>query len=220
MAMLMPPLSRRPREDDPVVGPTGVGVVLAAGAGRRLGHDAPKPLVTDAAGVTWLERSIAALRGGGAREVYVVVGADAAAVEAAVPPGCRTVFATDWAEGMGASLRAGLTAVERDCPTADAVVVMLVDTPGVGADVVRRLTDRATPEALARAVYDGVPGHPVVVGRRHWRGVMDVAAGDRGARDYLSAAEVELVECGDVGSGDDIDTPEALGAWSRQADHP
>jgi CTP:molybdopterin cytidylyltransferase MocA len=200
-----------------VVGPTRVGLVLAAGAGLRLRHDAPKPLVTDAAGVTWLERSVAALRDGGADEVYVVVGADATAVEAAVPPGCRTVSAPEWAEGMGASLRAGLTAVERDCPRADAVVVMLVDTPGVSAAVVSRLTARATSEALARAAYDGVPGHPVVLGRGHWRGVIAVAAGDRGARDYLSAAEVELVECGDVGSGEDIDTPDALGEWSRRS---
>jgi nicotine blue oxidoreductase len=220
MAVLMPSLSRRLREDEPVVGPAVVGLVLAAGAGRRLGHGIPKPLVTDWAGVTWLERSVAVLRDGGASEVYVVVGAEAAAVESAAPPGCRTVSAPDWGEGMGASLRAGLTAVANHSPGAHAVVVMLVDTPGVGADVIRRLTERATSQALARATYDGSPGHPVVLGREHWRGVVRVAVGDRGARDYLSAAGVELVECGDVGSGEDIDTPEAFAEWSRQARPP
>lgn len=195
-----------------------VGIVLAAGAGVRLGLHTPKPLVTDAAGATWLELSVKALHGGGVRLVCVVVGADAAAVAAAVPPGSRTVPAPDWHEGMGASLRAGLRAAELHSPDAQAVVVMLVDTPGVGADVVRRLVERAcTGEEVARAVvraaYDGRPGHPVLIGRAHWAGVLDSAGGDRGARDYLATVDVQLIECGDIGSGDDIDTPAALDRW-------
>lgn len=201
--------------------PVIVGIVLAAGAGVRLGLDVPKALVADVRGLTWLERSVAALRAGGAELVYVVVGAQAAAVEAAVPPGCRTVFAPDWKEGMGASLRAGLGAVGLHSPSAAAAVVMLVDTPGVGPAVVRRLLARAganpdVPEVVVRAAYADKPGHPVVLGRAHWSGVLDSAAGDRGAREYLSTVRVELVECGDIGSGDDIDTPAALAVWSRQ----
>lgn len=192
-----------------------VGVLLAAGAGSRLGLGTPKALMTDERGGSWLDRSVAALREGGIPLVYVVVGAEAAAVEAAMPAGCRTVQAPDWQEGMGASLRAGLEAVQLHPAPADAVLVMLVDMPGVGADVVRRLAARAEPAVLARAAYGGVPGHPVLIGREHWRGVLAVAAGDRGAREYLQSADVDLVECGDIGSGDDIDTPEALESWRR-----
>ena len=61
--------------------------------------------------------------------------------------------------------------------------------------------------ALLRAAYDGQPGHPVVLGRDHWAGVSAVADGDRGARDYLSAQAVRLVECADIGSGMDVDHP-------------
>lgn len=181
----------------------------------RLGR--PKPLVTDPAGRTWLERAVTALQEGGADLVYVVLGAERAAVEAGIPPGCLAVHCPDWQEGMGASLRAGLTAVQLHSPNAEAVVVMLVDTPGVGADVVRRLLARRATDALARAAYDGSPGHPVLIGRAHWGGVLDVAAGDRGARDYLRAADVTLIECGDIGTGEDIDTPDALDRW-RLAD--
>jgi CTP:molybdopterin cytidylyltransferase MocA len=56
-------------------------------------------------------------------------------------------------------------------------------------------------------------GHPVLIGRDHWSGVRDVAAGDRGARDYLSRREVRLLECSDLGSGEDVDTPAGLAAW-------
>ena len=194
-------------------GAQAAGLLLAAGAGLRLGLGKPKALVTDKEGRSWLERSVTALSEGGATPVFVVVGADAVAVEAAMPAGCLTVEAVDWQEGMGASLRSGLTEVALNFPTTAAVVVTLVDTPGVGPEVVRRLLERASPDALVRAAYGGVPGHPVLLGREHWRGVLEQAAGDRGARDYLGSADVELVECDDIGSGTDIDTPAGLNSW-------
>jgi CTP:molybdopterin cytidylyltransferase MocA len=188
-----------------------VGLLLAAGEGRRLGR--PKALIEDRDGSTWLERSVAALRDGGVSDVYVVVGAASADVAAAVPAGCRVVHAASWTEGMGASLHAGLTAVSAEHGDADAVLVMLVDTPGVGPDVIRRLTSRSGPEALARAAYGSEPGHPVLLGRHHWPGVLEVASGDRGARDYLRSHPVTLVHCADIGTGDDVDTAEALAHW-------
>jgi CTP:molybdopterin cytidylyltransferase MocA len=190
-----------------------VGLLLAAGEGRRLGR--PKALVEDRDGSTWLERSVAALRDGGVSDVYVVVGAAHPEVSAAVPAGCRVVHAAHWAEGMGASLHAGLVAVSVEPGDADAVLVMLVDTPGVGSDVVRRLTSDSGPDALARAAYGSEPGHPVLIGRHHWEGVLEVAGADRGARDYLRAHRVTLVQCADIGTGDDVDTAEALRAWNR-----
>jgi CTP:molybdopterin cytidylyltransferase MocA len=189
-----------------------VGLLLAAGAGRRLGR--PKALLDDGGGRTWLDRSVAALRDGGLAHVYVVVGAAGAAVAAAVPVGCEVVQASSWAQGMGASLHAGLTAVSAE-EDADAVLVMLVDTPGVGPEVVRRLLERSTPDVLARAAYDAEPGHPVLIGREHWPGVLEVARADRGARDYLGTHPVMLVECADIGTGDDVDTTEALARWGH-----
>jgi len=189
-----------------------VGLVLAAGEGRRLGQ--PKALVTDPDGRTWVRRTVDTCREGGVGTVYVVVGAAAADVRREIPEDCVVVVASDWAEGMGESLKAGLAQVAADQSAADAVVVTLVDTPGVTSAVVRRLARTAEVDGLARASYDGVPGHPVVLGRSHWPGVLAVAAGDRGARDYLKVQHVSLVECRDVGSGADIDTLEALGKWT------
>jgi CTP:molybdopterin cytidylyltransferase MocA len=186
--------------------PAVVGLLLAAGEGKRFG--APKALARTPSGTTWVAESVLALVEGGVRSVYVVVGAAAEEVSRQVPGGVHVVHATDWEEGMGASLRAGLAAVEAADPAALAVVVMLVDTPDVGADVVRRLAVHAGPAALARAAYHGHPGHPVLLGRGHWAGVSDLAVGDRGARDYLSQHEVELVECGDIATGRDVDTPD------------
>jgi len=194
-----------------------LGLVLAAGSGARLGL--PKALVADAHGQTWLARSVETLRSGGIETVYVVVGARADDVKAAAPRECQVIEAPNWAEGMGASLRTGLVTLQGDHPSADAVVVMLVDTPGVSADVVRRLTESVKATTLARASYNGKPGHPVLIGRAHWASARAGAQGDEGARGYLESAGVTLVECGDLGSGDDVDTPEALTRW-RQAESP
>ena len=185
------------------------GLLLAAGAGRRMGR--PKALVVGEDGVGWLPAAVRRLQEGGCRRVTVVLGAsaDEAAVllaEAAVDhTDLHLVVAPDWAEGMGASLRTGLAALD---PRADAVLLTLVDLPDVTADVVRRVVAAATgPGVLARAAYDGTPGHPVLLGREHWDGVRATASGDQGARDYLAARDVLLVECGDLATGRDVDTP-------------
>jgi molybdenum cofactor cytidylyltransferase/nicotine blue oxidoreductase len=181
------------------------GLVLAAGAGTRMG--VPKALVEDESG-PWLSRAVQALTDGGCDDVTVVLGA-AADQAAALVPGTATVVASDWADGMSASLRLGLTSLtDRDTQT-DAVLLTLVDLPDVGADVVRRLLDRAVgPTTLARAYYDGRPGHPVLIGRDHLTGVIASAQGDRGARDYFAAHPHQLVECGDLATGRDVDAPE------------
>jgi CTP:molybdopterin cytidylyltransferase MocA len=171
------------------------GLLLAAGAGRRYGG--PKALVDG-----WLSRSLDVLAAGGCRARTVVLGAEAERALGLVPGGIEVVVADDWEEGMGASLRAGL----RSLPPADAVLVHLVDLPDVSAAVVARVLAAATgPATLARAAYAGTPGHPVLLGRDHWAAIVEGAAGDRGARDYLAFHDVELVECGDLATGRDVD---------------
>ncbi|MFN8080549.1 MAG: nucleotidyltransferase family protein [Kineosporiaceae bacterium] len=200
-------------------GRRAVGLVLAAGAGRRMGG--PKALVTDEAGQPWVVRAARTLCDGGCAGLVVVVGAEAervaAIVNRAFDRDVTTVYAPGWRRGMGASLRTGLDAVRRLFPEAPAVLVGLVDTPGVSAEVVRRVLDAApiSPSSLARAQYHGNPGHPVLLGRDHWSGIQDAADGDVGARAYLADrlgavdGALTLIECGDLADGADIDHPPA-----------
>lgn len=179
------------------------GLLLAAGAGRRMGG--PKALKTDDDGTSWLARSVRTLVDGGCDAVTVVLGAGAEDARVHLEGlDVETVVADDWAEGMGASLRVGLRALGEE-PVA---VVSLVDLPDVGPQVVRRLLEAGTDqELLARAAYGGRPGHPVLLGREHWPAIIEQASGDQGARDYLAAHAVTLVECGDLATGRDQDRP-------------
>lgn len=186
---------------------TVAGVLLAAGAGRRYGG--PKALVRDADGTSWVRRRARTLLDGGCSPVVVVTGASPRKVAAELTGlDVVVVRATYWEEGMGASLRTGIAASAVDA-LVEAVLVALVDTPGLTGQVVERLVALGSGAVLAQASYAGAPGHPVVIGRDHWDGVLAVAEGDRGARDYLREREVQLVECDDVGDGRDVDVATA-----------
>ncbi|GEQ13956.1 hypothetical protein KLO01_20030 [Knoellia locipacati] len=186
------------------------GLVLAAGAGRRMGG--PKALLRlTPSGPSLVETAVTRLHDAGVGDVHVVVGSAAEQVTQRVErAGGIVVAATDWAEGMGASLRRGLEALTDT--GADAALLMLVDLPDVVAEVHARLLEAADDEgeltaALVRAAYDGLPGHPVLLGRAHWAAVRESAVGDSGARDYFRAQRPRLVECSDLATGRDIDRP-------------
>jgi CTP:molybdopterin cytidylyltransferase MocA len=172
-----------------------VGLVLAAGEGRRFGgpkqlaHVAGRPLIEHAlAAVRDLDRVVVVL---GARADEIRAGADLAGAEVVVCEG--------WAEGMGASLRRGLAAAAG----AGEVVIVLADQPFITPEVVARV--RAAPGDAARAVYDRAPGHPVVL-RRALLGRVDELRGDAGFRGVAMTG----VECADLADPTDIDTQEDL----------
>jgi CTP:molybdopterin cytidylyltransferase MocA len=189
-------------------GSATAGLVLAAGAGTRYGM--PKALVRSADGTPWVARAVDALRAGGCGTVLVALGAAADEAAALVPAGARIVRVADWADGLSATLRAGLAAAA-DTPAVQLVVVP-VDTPGLPATVVRRIVEEGRPlgpEALVRATYAGDPGHPVLLGRAHWSPLAAAVSGDRGAGRYLVERGVREVDCVDYWPGTDIDSPVA-----------
>lgn len=180
------------------------GIVLAAGGGSRYGR--PKALVRDTTGRPWVELAVDLLQSAGCHGVTVVLGASAETARDLVPPGVRVVVADDWASGLSATLRAGLTAAAES--PAVAALVTLVDLPDLPVSVARRVLDGGrAPDVLRQATFAARPGHPVLLGRDHWPALARSLAGDRGARPYLVAHGVTGVECGDLASGLDVDVP-------------
>lgn len=214
------------------------GILLAAGSGSRYGM--PKVLAHDG---VWLARALAALLDGGCDHVFLVVGAASVSPAALARASGGTwiggslpvsvVENEGWPEGMGSSLRAGLTAALAAESNPQLAVIHLVDTPDVGPEVVgrviRAVRERAQgsnePDAvnnhrrgsglrgdlrggLARANFGGLPGHPVAIGRRFWRELISSAEGDVGARGFLrDRDDVVAVECSDLATGQDHDEP-------------
>ena len=200
---------------------TVAGVLLAAGEGSRFGQ--PKALV-ELNGQTLAERGVGLLRAGGADPILVVTGAVPLELDRTL-----TVDNPQWRTGMGSSLRAALQALTEadrgpEIGTAiGAVVVALADQPLVGAEAVARLIAAYRGGAsVAVAAYDGQPRNPVLLAREHWPEVIATATGDQGARAFLRSRPelVTLVECGDTGRPDDIDTPADLARITAALTNP
>ncbi|SDQ61041.1 NTP transferase domain-containing protein [Microbacterium sp. cf332] len=177
-----------------------VGIVLAAGAGTRYGM--PKALATGPDGRPWLSAVVDALTAAGCAPILVMLGA---APEAPVPAGVAAHVVEDWRAGLSATVRAALSAASDS--DAEVAVILPVDVPDIPAAVVVRLLAAAggDPAARHRAVFDGRPGHPVVLGREHWDAAAGAASGDHGAGAYLARVGAISVECADLWHGRDVD---------------
>ena len=184
------------------------GLILAAGGGTRFGPE-PK-LLAELDGRPLLEHAIRAQCAVRELErVVVVLGAhaerllDRVEFERAEPVVCEA-----WSQGQAASLRRGVEEL-RD---AAKVIVTLGDEPLITPQVVARF---ASEPPGTQAVYDGHPGHPVVLGPDHLRALVSLT-GDRGARDLLAGGpKVELGGPGDMGR--DVDTTEDLERMRNEA---
>jgi molybdenum cofactor cytidylyltransferase len=178
--------------------------VLAAGASQRFGG-AKQLAVLD--GRPLLEHVLIAMAAAHLDRVVVVLGAHADEVIEGVPMhGAEPVVCPEWSEGLAASLRTGVAALE-GC---DAVAVALGDQPRLSAAAVARVvSQRGRDELAVRATYGGVPGHPVLLERTLLARVPELR-GDGGARDLLYGVPLREVACDGLGSPDDVDTPAEL----------
>lgn len=187
-------------------------LILAAGASARMGGR--DKLLEPVAGQPLLRRLAEAACTTGAR-VFVTLPPGADARRAALTGlDIDIVEVPDAAEGMAASLRAGIAALP---PGTAAVLVQLADMPEIGAEGLRAVLQaaEAAPGAILRATAeDGTPGHPVVFPKRFFP-QLKALSGDRGARDILKAHTGEVIAVPLPGRQalTDLDTPEDWADW-------
>ncbi len=166
---------------------TTTGVVLAAGASRRLGR--PKQLLPFEGG-TLLDATLRRVRECGFDQVIVTIGAAADEVLAAVDlSGVRVVRNTDPAGGCSSSLAAALPHVD---DSAEGLVLLLGDQPLVAPFTVRALVAATAGATIGACCYlDGI-GHPFWLGRKLF-GELAGLHGDKGVWKLISTAGDELV---------------------------
>ncbi|MDQ0767695.1 nicotine blue oxidoreductase [Pseudarthrobacter defluvii] len=213
------------------------GVLLAAGAGTRLGLG-PKALLPYQ-GRPLVEAVANTLLDGGCREVVVVLGAGAPQVTATAGlEGYRVVINPEWQSGLGSSFLLG----NQSADPADHLLIALVDQPGLTAATVQRLLARHGPGRITAAAYrrllpeGALPdirgrediagpednrgqagqlrrGHPLLIDASLREAVCATVTGDAGARGFLRSHPelVDEVDCSDQSTGEDVDTPDQLG---------
>ncbi|WP_269715190.1 nucleotidyltransferase family protein [Caulobacter sp. NIBR2454] len=186
-------------------------IVLAAGLGSRFGGG---KLVSDFEGRLLIEGALGAAFAAPAQGVTVVLGADDRVEDAALAFArrwgesrrLRLVYAADHAEGLSASLRAGLGALGDDCRAA---FIFLGDMPRIPHDVLEPLAEALDKGAVAAApVCDGRRGHPALLSRALFAQLRDLT-GDQGARAVLDALgdRLALIPTKDQGVLFDVDLP-------------
>lgn len=186
-----------------------LGLVTAAGESTRMGGF-PKPLLT-VDDQRFVERLIATYRAAGVADVVVVLGHEAAEVEARADlSGATVVRNDDYESGMLSSVRAGVR--EAQSAGADGLFLSPVDYPLIPSTAVERLTEAFEgPHADADVIHptvDGERGHPPLFAASSFDALL-AAPDDEGARAvvYDPATDVADVDVGDERIFVDIDTP-------------
>ena len=111
-------------------------------------------------------------------------------------------------------MRSSLELAVAAAGAADALAVLLVDVPGVGAGAVRAVVAAWRPGRIAVARYAGRRGHPTVMAPGLWRDALSGAGADEGARALL-AGRPDLVDVVDVpGDAADLDTADDVRRWT------
>jgi CTP:molybdopterin cytidylyltransferase MocA len=178
------------------------GLVLAAGAGTRLGRPKAEVLL---GGRRLLDRAIELLHAGGCEDVIAVVRTDSISADNA-----RLIVNPDADSGMASSLRAGLAALH---PDTEAVLITLVDLPGVRpAEIRSALGWYRNGASIIVTRRAGQRSHPVLISRRWLRLFTESAQGDQGGRTFFHQhfEDIDFLDYPDELR--DIDTPEDLAA--------
>ncbi|MBA5800106.1 MULTISPECIES: nucleotidyltransferase family protein [Rhizobium] len=187
-------------------------VILAAGKASRMGEGGKHKLLAEFDGVPLVRRSALTALAADAASVIVVTGHRRSEIEAALDGLALTFIDNpDYASGMASSLIAGFSS--RDADSAEGILVMLADMPGISKthlDALISAFRNAGGEAIVRAVSQGKPGNPVILPRSLNPAVLRLE-GDVGARDIIATSGLLVLDV-DVGDAAllDVDTPDEV----------
>lgn len=180
-----------------------VGILLAAGSGRRFGSN--KLLAPMADGTPLAVAAASRLIAAVPECIAVVRPGDAALATLLAGKGLRIVECAAAEQGMGHSLAAGVAAAS----TADAWLIALADMPSIRISTIAGLrTQLHEGSELVAPFHAGRRGHPVGFAAG-FGAALQALGGDAGARDLLvrHASSLTRLDVDDPGILVDVDTP-------------
>lgn len=186
-------------------------LILAAGAGRRLGHN--KPLFPFA-GTSMLCSTVTRANSVTARHCLVVTGH---AADRLLPTltemGCAFTHNESWPQGMGSSIAHGIRALPKN---ASHCLLLPVDQPLIPRSGLAELlaAAEASPQSIVVSEFSNTTGPPVILPRRCFARLADLS-GDSGARTVISQ-ETELIRVALPEAEYDVDDLDSAQAFARR----
>jgi molybdenum cofactor cytidylyltransferase len=184
------------------------GLILAAGESSRMGTD---KATLAYGGRTFLEATVQTLREAEIERIVVVLGHHAEEIQRHVKiEAAQVVINPDYRSGQTSSLQAGLRSLLAD--DLEAILLCLVDHPAVSRGTVSRLVTafRQSGAPVVIPTYQGRRGHPVLIGREVFDGLLELAC-DAGADSVVRKYRptTRFVEVEDEGVVMDVDDRES-----------
>ena len=160
-------------------------------------------------------RAVAAALASPAWPVVVVLGAHAEKIRPVLAR--LPVLIADspaWAEGMAASIRAGVTTLRQFSRALDGALVALCDQPAFSADTIARLVaaQGSSGRSIVAAHYRGRRGAPALFLREHFETLTHLT-GEEGARALLNGDPARVASVDLPALALDLDTPADLAAY-------
>jgi len=184
-------------------------LILAAGSSSRLGQ--PKQLLKFQ-GTTLIRRIVQEALSSEVGKVTVVTGYKHDKISAEIADmDISQFYNSEWKEGLGASIRNGLTHLTAKNPQLSAVIITMVDQPFVDASHLKKLADTYDPSRpmIVASAYSGTFGVPVLVDSFYFDRLKTLK-GEEGGKKIFAAHLDNIVEIPFFGGAIDIDEEKDL----------
>ncbi|MCX6181872.1 MAG: nucleotidyltransferase family protein [Bacteroidetes bacterium] len=133
-------------------------VILAAGSSSRLGQSKQLVKINNE---TLLQRSIKIALASAANEVLVVLGANAEAHRESIAHlSAKTIYNPDWQQGIGSSIKAGITYFDKK--NIDAVIILVCDQVFLKTQHLQKIIAnfQENKSTIVASKYKGIVGVP------------------------------------------------------------
>ena len=206
--------------DSPPAEAKVAGIILAAGASRRMGS--VNKLLASIAGKPLVRRAVESFVATSLSPIIVVVGYESDKVSAALEGlPVQLVFNPDHANGQGSSVGVGVEALDNNVTDA---MIGLGDMPLLPSTLLDSLIQKHIGREghacnITVPAFEGQRGNPVLWGRTFFPELITLA-GDRGGRQLLNdhKAAQHLIACDHSSVLRDVDTVDALAAIVSEAE--
>lgn len=180
-------------------------LIVAAGESKRLGR--PKQLLKYE-GQSFINRLITIVRASGKMPITIVLGAAAEVIqEQLIDAELSLVLNEDWREGMGASIKIGLTKMIQNDPAMDGVLILVCDQPYINSEQIQSLVQlqNNTGLPMAACFYAGILGTPALFHSSMFSDLLYLK-GDVGAKKIMNLAMDKVAKLHFEAGVIDIDT--------------